>query len=85
MPAKSFVTSRKVDKQLSKLPLKINIKVVQALKLLKQNPLAGAKLEGKLSGNYKYRVGDYRVVYKFDSKESKVDVLKIEHRQGVYK
>lgn len=85
MPAKLFVTSRNVDKQLSKLPLKINIKVVQALRKLKQNPLTGAKLGGKLSGNYKLRVGDYRIVYKFDVKESRVDVLKIEHRQGVYK
>lgn len=85
MPAKLFVTSRNLDKQLSKLPLKINIKVVQALKQLKQNPLTGAKLGGKLSDNYKLRVGDYRIVYKFDSKESRVSVVKIEHRQGVYK
>lgn len=85
MPAKLFVTSRNVDKQLSKLPLKINIKIVQALRQLKQNPLTGTKLGGKLSGNYKLRVGDYRIVYEFDAKESRVDVVKIEHRQGVYK
>lgn len=85
MPAKILFTSRKVDKQLSKLPLKVNIRVVQALRQLKQNPLAGAKLGGELSGNYKFRVGDYRIVYKFDSKESRVEVAKIEHRQGVYK
>lgn len=85
MPAKIFVTSKKVDKQLSKFPLKSNIRIVQALKQLKQNPLAGAKLGGKLSGNYKHRVGDYRIVYKFNAKESRVDVVKIEHRQGVYK
>lgn len=85
MPAKVFVTSRKVDKQFDKLPLKVHIRIAQALKQLKQNPLAGAKLGGELSGNYKLRVGDYRIVYKFDARESRVDVLKIEHRQGVYK
>lgn len=85
MPAKILFTSRKVDKQLSKLPLKVNIRVVQSLRQLKQNPLAGAKLGGELADNFKFRVGDYRIVYKFDAKESRVEVVKIEHRQGVYK
>lgn len=85
MPAKILFTSPKVDKQLSKIPLKANVRVVQALRQLKQNPLAGAKLGGELFGNYKFRVGDYRIVYKFDAKESRVDVVKIEHRQGIYR
>ena len=85
MPAKTLSLANKANKQLRKLPLKIHIKVVIALKLLKQNPLAGIKLEGELMNNYKLRVGDYRIIYKFDSKASRLEILKIEHRQGVYK
>lgn len=85
MPAKKFLLAKKADKQFKKLPLKIHIKMSLALRQLKQNPIAGAKLGGELGDSYKFRVGDYRIIYKFDAKESKLEVLKIEHRQGVYK
>lgn len=85
MPAKLFNVAKKADKQLPKFPIKIQGRIIQALKQLKQNPLAGAKLGGELAAQYKLRVGDYRIIYKFNAKQSRVDVLKIEHRQGVYK
>ncbi len=85
MPAKTFFVAKKADKQLTRLPLKVHIRITHALRQLKQNPLAGTKLGGELADSYKFRVGDYRIIYKFDSKESKVDIVKIEHRQGVYK
>ena len=85
MPAKLFNIARKVDKQILKFPLKIQDRIILALKDLKQNPLKGAVLGGELSDSHKLRVGDYRIIYKFNVKESRVDVVKIEHRQGVYK
>lgn len=85
MPAKSLVITHKAEKQLSKLPKRIQQKVLPALTTLKQNPLSGIKLSGDLSGSYKKRLGDYRIVYDFHVKESIVVILKIEHRQGVYK
>ncbi len=85
MPAKSLIVEKPVRKRLRKLPSITHIKVIEALAVLQANPLAGAKLHGELEGYYKYRVGDYRIVYTFDSKESVVTVVKIEHRQGVYR
>lgn len=85
MPAKSLVITNRVNKQLSKLPKRIQSKVLTTLTALKQNPLAGVKLSGDLARSYKKRLGDYRIIYDFHSKESIVVVLKIEHRQGVYK
>lgn len=85
MPAKIFLLSNKADKAISKFPLRIQNKIDEAFDKLKTNPLAGAKLGGELGGKYKFRIGDYRIIYKFDSKESKVEVVKIEHRQGVYR
>lgn len=85
MPVKFFNVAKKANKQLSKIPLKVQGKIIQNLKQLKQKPLMGAKLGGELADNYKFRVGDYRIVYKFDAKESRVAVVKIEHRQGLYK
>lgn len=85
MPAKIFLLSNKADKAILKFPLKIQNKIDEVFDKLKINPLAGAKLGGELGGKYKFRLGDYRIIYKFDPRESKVMVVKIEHRQGVYK
>lgn len=85
MPAKTFNLTKKTNKQISKLPLRIQDKIDLAFETIKQNPISGSKLGGELAAQYKLRVGDYRVIYKFDAKESRVDVVKIEHRQGAYK
>ena len=42
-------------------------------------------MHGELEGYYKYRLGDYRIIYIFDAKKSTVEIQTIEHRQGVYK
>lgn len=85
MPAKAFVVYKNADKRFLKLPTHIQRRILHAYDRLKQNPVTGVKLHGELSGFYKYRLGDYRIVYTFDAKTSTVEVLTIEHRQGVYK
>ena len=85
MPAKSVVVEKHARKRLLKLPLSIHKRIIRALEIIQENPLIGVKLHGELEKYYKYRVGDYRIVYYFDSKESTVTVVKVEHRQGVYK
>ena len=85
MPAKLLVLANKADKNLSKLPLKIQKRILEAFHKIKNNPMSGIKLHGQLNQFYKYRVGDYRIVYFLDTKKNRIEVLKIEHRQGVYK
>jgi mRNA interferase RelE/StbE len=85
MPAKTFIVAQKVDKNFSQLPIRIQKKILKSFEIIKTNPVAGIKLHGELEKYFKYRVGDYRIVYSFDAKESRVLVVKIEHRQGVYK
>ncbi len=85
MPAKSFILAGRTNKELSKLPTQIQKRVIRAFDTIKKNPVAGIRLHGELKDYYKFRIGDYRIVYSFNSKESTVSVVKIEHRQGVYK
>ena len=85
MSAKYLSTGKSVRKQLKKLPFHINEKVVKALNVIQENPLSGVRLHGDLKNYYKYRVGDYRIIYSFDSKISLVFIAKIEHRRGVYR
>lgn len=85
MPAKSVVLERPARKKLLKLPTQIHMRMIAAFDAIEENPLIGAKLHGELEGYYKFRLGDYRIVYSFDAKKSAVNIIKIEHRQGVYK
>jgi len=85
MAVKNLQLAQSVDKSLSKLPKNIQSKIISSFDRIKQNPISGIKLHGELKNYYKFRVGDYRIVYKFNSKESLVQIFKIEHRQGVYK
>ena len=41
-------------------------------------------LKGSYSGYYRYRVGDYRVVYSIEDKLVVVNVILIAHRSKVY-
>ena len=85
MAAKELRVENKVWRQTRKSPKWLKDRIVKVLVEIRENPLAGIRLHGELEGYYKYRVGDYRIVYKFDSKNNLVVVVKIEHRQGVYK
>lgn len=42
------------------------------------------QLKGDLTGYYRYRVGDYRVVYCIDDEQKRVVVTVIAHRREVY-
>lgn len=41
-------------------------------------------LKGDYSGYYRYRVGDYRVVYSVDDRAKIVNIIVIAHRSKVY-
>jgi mRNA interferase RelE/StbE len=41
-------------------------------------------LTANLSGFYKLRVGDYRVIYEFDREEKMIFINRIKHRREVY-
>jgi mRNA interferase RelE/StbE len=42
------------------------------------------RLTGELSGLFRYRVGDWRVIYRIDDAKKSVFVLTIAHRREVY-
>ena len=73
-------------KDLRKLPINIQKRIAKKLEYyLNQSepldyavPLVG---NGKV-GDYRFRVGDYRVV--FDFKDNRITILMIEHRRDVY-
>jgi len=52
---------------------------------LTQNPQnLGKALTGKFSGLYRYRMGDYRIIYEIIKQELCIYVVHIGHRKDVY-
>ena len=51
-----------------------------------ENPrLHGKALQGNLSGNWRYRVGDYRIIAKIEDDKILITVVDINHRRQIYK
>ncbi len=85
-----LVYTNSAQRNLKNLPQK---KVRRVLKKLSEyihspHPLKLArKLKGLKHTHYRYRIGDYRVIFRIDSKTKKLViliVLKIAHRKDVY-
>jgi mRNA interferase RelE/StbE len=45
----------------------------------------GHGLTGPLSGHWRYRVGDYRIICSIDDKEIVIIVIEIDHRSTIYR
>ncbi|MBI5411258.1 MAG: type II toxin-antitoxin system RelE/ParE family toxin [Nitrospirae bacterium] len=60
-------------------------KITQALEGLEQNPRSRRTI--KLSGDegYRFRVGDYRILYDIDDSAKTVIVYRVKHRREVYR
>jgi len=55
--------------------------------LLRRNPYFGPnikRLKGELSDYYRYRIGNYRIIYKIDNRMIIVFIIDIAHRKDVY-
>ncbi len=53
---------------------------------LSEDPLVlGKPLKGIFRGLFRYRCGDYRVIYSIDRQEERLVVLTVGHRKDVYR
>jgi len=58
-------------------------RVVAAIEQTGQNPYAGTRVRHKETGNYRWRVGDYRIRY--DIVDRDVVLHRVRHRREVYR
>ena len=79
-----FIDDR-VIKDLKKVDKVWQKRILKAIKTrLIADPYIGKKLVGDLSPYYRYRVGDYRVIYEIYEQDLYITVIKIKHRKNVY-
>jgi len=62
-------------------------KIVDRIKIhLVQDPeRLGKPLKGVLKGLFRYRWGDYRIIYTLEKADARISVLFIGHRKNVYR
>ena len=73
------------QKELDKIPAEYQKKISAVFPIIADDPFIGKKLDGKLVGFYSYQVWPYRIIYRVYKKVLVIIIVKIGHRQGVYK
>lgn len=67
-----------------KLNESIKNRIAIKLRIYSENPVKYAiKLTSPKIGNYRFRIGEYRII--FDTDDEKIVVLRIGHRKDIYK
>ncbi|MBF0457012.1 MAG: type II toxin-antitoxin system RelE/ParE family toxin [Nitrospirae bacterium] len=80
--------TRPSEKVYDKFPSDIRKRFYECFKSLEQNPLYGNNIKaltGKLKGLYRYRVGDWRVIYRLNVERRVVDIIAILSRRDAYR
>ena len=76
--------TRRAAKDISKLEWKIKNRIKKALEECMEAPQNSArKMVNPSLGDYRLRVGDYRVI--FDLQDDEIIILRIGHRREIYK
>jgi mRNA interferase RelE/StbE len=78
------VVPKKVQKELNKIDVRYQPQILAAFLELSNNPYIGKKLEGEHKGEWSYRVGVYRIIFRIKNQELIVLIVKVGHRGGVY-
>lgn len=76
---------KRAKKEIAALPKKEQQRVVAAFDVLRENPFAGKKMQGEYEGAWSLRVWPYRILYTIHQEIVTVTVLRVGHRQGIYK
>ena len=73
---------------LERLPKEIRRKIIERIAIYAKSnaPLAFAKrLKGNEFGEFRFRIGDYRVVFDVDRKRDAIVILAVGNRKDIYR
>ncbi|MBI1861492.1 MAG: type II toxin-antitoxin system RelE/ParE family toxin [Deltaproteobacteria bacterium] len=84
----TILFKKSAKKEYERLPHSVQSKILEALHLLSHHPYSELLQIKKLKGTdsvYRFRVGDYRVLYEVLNDRLVIVVIKIGHRSEVYR
>jgi mRNA interferase RelE/StbE len=86
MPDYKVLFRPSVDRQLRKLPVEIQRRIVREVAALASDPRPSGVVKLKGDENlWRIRIGDYRVVYEIHDDRLIVLVLRVAHRKDIYR
>jgi len=77
--------AKKASKQIEGLPVQIQERVLNALRIIQSNPHRAKQLHGMFAGAYRYRVGNYRIVFRILESERAILIANVLHRGRAYR
>ena len=80
-----ILLSAQAANDLKKIPKIEGKKIVRKLQSLGDVPTLGKKLKGDFFGLRSIKAWPYRIIYRLYSDSTAIEIVTIEHRQGVYK
>lgn len=83
MPCYRLVVSPQFWRDLRKLDAETHRRILDALARLEENPSQGKKLTGVEVGQWRIRVGDYRIRY--DVEGDHIFLYRVRHRREIYR
>ena len=80
----TLIYTQRAERDLANLDIKTKERIGKTLLRFEEEPLKYAeKLSDPILGSYRFRIGDYRVI--FDIEGSEIVVLRIGHRKDIYR
>ena len=80
----SITISKQARKQLRDISRKDRLRISGAIELLGDNPIPPKALKLTNRDGYRLRVGDYRIIYIFNSNRLIILIINIAHRSAAY-
>jgi mRNA interferase RelE/StbE len=74
-----LVIARRFYRDLRQIDPQDQVRILEALRKIEEEPYAGRKVVAAEAGQYRWRVGPYRIRY--DIEGEKVHVLRVRHRR----
>jgi mRNA interferase RelE/StbE len=79
-----LVYTRRAEKDIKKLDPTVKRSIGKSLLKLQDNPIQySEKLTDPRIGTYRFRTGDYRVVFDIENKD--IVILRVGHRKDIYR
>ena len=77
--------TRRFLRRLKKLDRGVRDRVLDAVQMISERPYVGSTLVFDERRLYKFRVGEYRLIYEVDEEGRRVLFLVVNHRRRVYR
>ena len=83
MPRYSLVIARRFRQDLRRLAAQMHRRALEVLERLQEDPFQGQRLTNVAIGQWRIRVGDYRIRYDIEGEQ--VLLYRVRHRREIYR